>query len=259
MSAPFAAGAKWPLAHVVSFGAYVGHMEKIVVLLAGSGAGSSAEALGDLTGDAAEQLRHRGASRIQVNVVDDSLGRPHGIDPAPGSIEVGAMLSYWVAAAGEHGVHGDVLHSIAGQKSGWYGYVVAESVQLAGPPPPPEGSRSSGFTQIVPLSVPGGISWAEWRRRWQGSHTAVAIETQSSFRYVQNLVVRPLDERAPAFAAVVEESFPLAAASDPAVFYDAEGDHERLAANSRRMMESCATFIDGMVPMAWTAEYRLPD
>lgn len=230
-----------------------------MVLLAGPGARSGADVLGDLTGPVAERLRRRGASRIQVNVVDGSLGLPHGIEPAPGSIEVAAMLSYWVPAAGEDGAHGDVLSSPAQADAGWYGYLVVESVQLSGPPPPGDGSRSTGFTQIVPLSVPAGISWADWRRRWQGGHTPVAIDTQSSFRYVQNLVVRPLDAGAPAFAAVVEESFPLAAATDPAVFYDAEGDHERLAVNSRRMIESCATFIDGLVPMAWTAEYRLPD
>lgn len=230
-----------------------------MVLLAGDHTAKWPDLLDELTGVTADQLRHRGASRIQVNVVDGSLGRPHGIELAAGSLDVGAMLSYWVPAAGEHGIHADLLPSVGTEDGGWYGYLVAESVQLSGPPPPADGSRSSGFTQIVPLSVPVGISWAEWRRRWQGGHTPVAIETQSSFRYVQNLVVRPLDAGVPAFAAVVEESFPLAAASDPAVFYDAEGDPDRLAANSRRMLESCAAFIDGLVPMAWTAEYRLPD
>jgi hypothetical protein len=167
------------------------------------------------------------------------------------------MVSYWVEAAGEEGVHAGVLPAVDGWS--WHGYLVTESVQLTGPPPPVDGSRCTGFTQIVPLAVPRHLSWAEWRRRWQGAHTAVAIDTQSSFRYVQNLVVRPLDDGAPAFAAVVEESFPLAAASDTAVFYDAEGDAERLADNTRRMMESCSNFIDGPVPIAWTAEYRPAD
>ena len=228
-----------------------------MVLLAGDGTVGWPDLLDDLAGASSGQLRHRGASCIQVNVLDESLGPPHGIPPAAGSLQVGAMVSYWVSAAGEHGIHADILPPL--EEGRWYGYLVAEALQLTGPPAPGDGSRSTGFTQIVPLSVPAGLSWAEWRRRWQAGHTAVAMETQSSFRYVQNVVVRPLDEGAPAFAAVVEESFPLAAASDTAVFYDADGDPECLAENTRRMMESCANFIDAPVPIAWTAEYRLPD
>ena len=213
--------------------------------------------LDQLTGDVARQLRRRGASSLQVNVTDGGLGQPHGIPPSPGSAQVHAMISYWLSAAGEDGAHSDILPSVDGRT--WYGYLVVEAVQLTGPPVPVDGSRSTGFTQIVPLSVPREMSWAEWRRRWQGAHTSVAIETQSSFRYVQNVVVRPLDDGAPAYAAVVEESFPLAAASDSGVFYDAQDDPDRLAGNTRRMMESCATFMDGLVPIAWTAEYHLPD
>ena len=228
-----------------------------MVLLVGQNPHVGDGLLEDLAGRSAGELRHRGASSIQVNLVDESLGAPHGIAPAPGSTLIAAMVSYWIPAAGESGLHAAVLPRAEG--GDWYGYVVSESVQLAGPPPPADGARCRGFTQIVPLTVPAGLSWAEWRRRWQGSHTTVAIETQSSFRYVQNLVVRPLDEGAPGYAAVVEESFPLAAASDSAVFYDAGGDAGRFAENSRRMMESCAGFIDGPVPIAWTAEYHLPD
>ncbi|HET6916563.1 MAG TPA: hypothetical protein VFH56_10790 [Acidimicrobiales bacterium] len=232
-------------------------MEKVVVLLVGDGPCPPPELLEELVGSSASQLRRRGASRVQVNVIDPELGHPHGIAPGPGDVGVSSMVSYWVEAAGEHGIHADILPG--GGPGSWYGYLVAEAVQLAGPPAPGDGTRSTGFTQIVPLGVPKHLSWAEWRRRWQGEHTAVAIDTQSSFRYVQNLVVRPLDDGAPAFAAVVEESFPTGAASDTAVFYDADGNQERLADNSRRMMESCAKFIDGLVPIAWTAEYRLPD
>lgn len=228
-----------------------------MVLLAVDGVEIPDSLRSEISGPVAEELRHRGASRIQLNVVDPSLGPPHGIPPSRDLFQLAAMVSYWVPAAGEHGVHGDLLPAIGGGE--WHGYLVVEALRLAGPPAPPGGERCTGFTQVVPLTVPGGMSWAEWRRRWQGSHTDVAIETQSSFRYVQNVVVRPLDDRAPAFAAVVEESFPLAAASDTAVFYDAEGDPERLELHSARMMKSCATFMDGSVPIAWTAEYRLFD
>lgn len=208
-------------------------------------------------GAVAEPIRHHGGSRIQVNVVDPSLGAPHGMTPPRGSMGIAAMVSYWVDAAGEGGIHAGLLPNAGGSR--WCGYLVSEALRLAGPPAAGDGSRCEGFTQIVPLSVPPDLSWEEWRRRWQGSHTSVAIETQSSFRYVQNLVVRPLDEGAPGFAAIVEESFPLGAASDVSVFYDAVGDPGRLDQNTRRMMDSCAGFIRGTVPIVWTAEYRLAD
>ena len=228
-------------------------MEKVVVLLLSEITVDVAGLLDGLTGRPASELRRRGATGIQVNVVDPELGAPHGMAPGEGE-RLSAMLSYWVAAAGEQGVHTGLLPEVAGGR--WCSYVVCESVRLAGPPASEDLGRSPGFTQIVPLCVPPSLSWAEWRRRWQGSHTTVAIETQSSFRYVQNLVVRPLGDRVPAFAAVVEESFPLSAATDNAIFYDAEGDPARLGRNLTRMIESCATFIEGRVPIAWTAEYR---
>lgn len=210
-----------------------------------------------LLGPVAEGLRQGGASRVQVNVVDPDLGPPHGLVPGPDSVRLGAAISWWVAAAGDTGVHHRLLPD--SDRWTWHSFVVCEAIQLQGPPAPPDGGRCVGFTQIVPLTVPHELSWAEWRHRWQGGHTTVAIETQSSFRYVQNVVVRPLSDGAPAFAAIVEESFPLRAATDPAVFYDAEGDEVRYNSNLTRMLNSCARFMSGDVPIVWTAEYRPPD
>jgi hypothetical protein len=232
-------------------------MEKVVAVLVGDPAGGEEALKERLLGPVADELRRRGACRLQFNVVDPSLGHPHGVPPDPTVPHVGAALSYWVAAAGEVGVHAECLPVDAGWE--WGAYLVSEALQLQGPPPPADGGRCSGFTQIVPLTVPPALGWAEWRRRWQGEHTRVAVETQSSFRYVQNMVVRPLNEGAPGFAAIVEESFPLAAASDPAVFYDSGGDDAKFQANVTRMMDSCARFIHGSVPITWTAEYRPQD
>jgi hypothetical protein len=236
---------------------YVVAMEKVVALLVGDASGDVEGLTDRLLGPAADELRRRGGSRLQVNVVDPELGPPHGVPPDPDVPSVAAVLSYWVAAAGEVGIHAECLPVHEGWA--WHAYLVSEALQLHGPPPPPGGGRCQGFTQIVPLSVPPALSWAEWRRRWQGEHTRVAVETQSSFRYVQNLVVRPFSAGAPAFAAIVEESFPLAAAADPTVFYDSEGDDAKFQSNLARMMDSCARFIAGSVPITWTAEYRPQD
>lgn len=232
-------------------------MEKVVALLIGHPSGDEQSLTETLLGTVGDELRHRGASRLQVNVIDPALGPPHGVPPDPEVQQVGAALSYWVDAAGEVGIHAECLPVRDGWA--WHAYLVSESLQLHGPPAASGGGRCAGFTQIVPLTVPPALSWAEWRRRWQGEHTRVAVETQSSFRYVQNLVVRPLGAGAPGFAAIVEESFPLAAAGDPKVFYDSEGDDAKFQANVTRMMDSCARFIAGSVPITWTAEYRPED
>ena len=57
--------------------------------------------------------------------------------------------------------------------------------------------------------------------------------------------------------AIVEETFPIEALTDPKVFYDA-GDDDELKANADRMLESCRRFLD-FEPMEWThmSEYCL--
>ena len=49
---------------------------------------------------------------------------------------------------------------------------------------------------------------------------------------------------APDWAAIVEEHFPIEAMSSPAVFFNAEGDAEKLQRHQREIAESCARFID---------------
>ena len=230
-------------------------VEKVIAVLVGDPSGEEDTLTNVLLGDVADALRQRGATRLQVNVVDPDVGPPHGVTPAPDSVRIGAAVSYWVPAAGESPIHVDLLP--ASDRWNWHSFVVCEALQLQGPPAPSGGGRCVGFTQLVPLTVPAELSWNEWRHRWQGEHTEVAVATQSSFRYVQNVVLRRVNHEAPAFAAIVEESFPLAAAADPAVFYDAEDDEEKYKANLTRMLESCGRFISGDVPIAWTAEYRL--
>ena len=48
---------------------------------------------------------------------------------------------------------------------------------------------------------------------------------------------------APQWAALVEESFPIAALTDQEVWYAAVGSPERLERNRRRMIESCLAFL----------------
>jgi hypothetical protein len=203
-------------------------------------------------------IRDAGGKRIQVNVTDPSLGPPFGVDPQAGDPQVTAAVSAWVNTA--EGVRLDTTLPAGGPSSSWLGYLVSEAEPLPNTTarPGPDG-RVPGFAQLVPLRVPAGLSWGEWRRRWQGSHTSIALATQAIFRYVQNVVVRPLTARATTYVAIVEECFPLAAASDLHVFFDAVGDDAKLARHMAAMSESCDRFMDGVAPVAWTTEYLFAD
>ena len=79
---------------------------------------------------------------------------------------------------------------------------------------------------------------------WYTLQRDMAMETQSTFGYVRNEVVRAVTPEAPAWDAIVEENFPIGALDDPAVFYDAVGDPEKLAQNQKRMFEAVQQFIE---------------
>ncbi len=68
-------------------------------------------------------------------------------------------------------------------------YLVTESVPMP-PPPTAPGARTDGLANIALLRRPDDMDEATWRRRWHIDHTPVAIETQSTFGYTQNAVVR---------------------------------------------------------------------
>jgi hypothetical protein len=107
----------------------------------------------------------------------------------------------------------------------------------------PNGERIPGLYKVSFLEKPDALGYDEWMSRWQCGHTTVAIETQSTFKYVQNVLARPVTPDAPPWTAIVEEAFPAEAATDPMVFY-AASTPEQLATNQQRMMDSCARFID---------------
>ena len=119
-------------------------------------------------------------------------------------------------------------------------YLVTESVPLP-PPKTVSGERSPGLANVALLRRPDDLDEATWFRRWHIDHTPVAIETQSTFGYTQNAVVRPLTEGAPAIAAIVEELFPIEATSDLHAFFGAADDDD-LRHRMERMVASTDAF-----------------
>ena len=115
------------------------------------------------------------------------------------------------------------------------------------------GQRVHGFCQVAFLQRPDRLMKEEWLSIWQQSHTQVAIETQSTFAYKQNLIEDFYGNNGYSLDAIVEENFPPEAMISDHAFYDAEDDIE-LEKRQERMMTSCARFIDfdriDVVPMS---------
>lgn len=121
-------------------------------------------------------------------------------------------------------------------------YDVLEAEPLKSPQPP---GRVPGMCQVAFIKKPATLNRQDFLTIWLKSHTNIAIETQSTLTYRQNILV--LAEAAgdwPLYDAIVEEHFPAQAMTDRMVFFAAEGNAERYRQNQQRMLESCSRFID---------------
>jgi hypothetical protein len=188
-------------------------------------------------GPVADAILRLGVAGLTVNVRDgavrDSLMTLTTLDPP-----VAAVISLWTQQC-----YGDqvttALELLAAEAESVAAYLVTESVPL--PVPDQIGSRTSGLANIALLRRPAGLDPDTWLRRWQLDHTPVAIETQATFGYIQNWVVRTLTPDAPAVAGIVEELFPAEAITDLTAFFGATDDAD-LQNRLRRMVASTSAF-----------------
>ena len=115
------------------------------------------------------------------------------------------------------------------------------------------GERVYGLCQVVFLVRPDRLTHSQWLAIWQGSHTQIAIDTQSTFGYRQNVIMQSCTEGAPELHAMIEENFPPQAMTSDQAFYGVSND-EDLQCNMKAMLESCARFIDfdkiDVIPMS---------
>ena len=86
------------------------------------------------------------------------------------------------------------------------------------------------------------MSREEYLEIWLVDHTPIAIETQNTFGYVQNIVEEALTPGTPAISAIVEELFPMAALTDMHAFYGSNGDAEELNRRISTLLASVARF-----------------
>jgi len=208
--------------------------------------------------DVAPKLLALAAVRsLRLNLQDADVARADGLRQTGTDPQMDAAVQLWVDVA-HHAYRRDIDTIIAAACGRTAAWLVLESTIIANSLHPPRpGARTEGWSQICFLKRPQRLSPDQWRRNWQELHTPVAVETQSNFEYVQNLIVRELIQGPQPYAAIVEECFPTAAMDDPHVFFDAVGDEEQFAENTRRMAESCARFIEmpGGVDVLPTSQY----
>jgi len=218
----------------------------------------SREDLGEqLRGPVAAGLREGGARSIALNVSDADVehalaSRITHLDPPPA-----AVVSFWMECSDDRAACEAALAAVAARTAG---YLVVESVPRVNTTHvAPAGERTPGVNMVALLERPARLSWERWIAHWHGHHKRVALETQCTYAYVRNVVVRALTAEAPPWEGIVEEGFPADAVTDPARWYCAEGDPEKLQAHIARMLESVRAFLDlDRVETHPFSEYRLP-
>ncbi len=219
-------------------------MEKVIYLVwrdPGMKAGQFADKLRQ---DLAQRLLALGARGVQVNVQDAAVAPAAGLRMINTRPQPEAMISVWVDSAVD-ALRTPYDKAVACDVQGMAAYLVSESVPIRNTLHPPQpGQRTEGWAQVALLARPARLAPETWRDIWQNSHTQIAIDTQSTFLYVQNLVTRVLTYAAPVYDAIVEEGFPVAAMTDPRCFFDAVGDAAKFKRNTQAMMDSCQRFID---------------
>jgi hypothetical protein len=211
-------------------------VEKVIVLLCDAerdDAWCSA-----LRGRVADEILALGVPGLAVNVRDDavrgSLMTITTLDPP-----VVAVVSLWT----QQSYGGQVREAVAvldEQCESTAAYLVTESVPLV-PPAAEPGTRTTGLANIALLRRPADLDERTWLQRWLIAHTPVAIETQATFGYTQNVVVRPVTPNAPAIHGIVEELFPPEAITDLHAFFGAADDAD-LRDRMNRMVASTSTF-----------------
>lgn len=220
---------------------YCPGMEKVVYLLGWPGGGPDPGRAARLVGETGPRLVGAGARGVQVNVVDAAVEPAAGLRITTSERAPDAFVSVWVdSAVTRRRDPFDRIVAAAGDLLA--AHLVTESQPIVDRRPAAPDGRTDGFSQMALLQRPPRLDEAEWLGLWLDQHTQVAVDTQSTFGYTQNVVARTLlgDAR---HDAIVEELFPAGAMTDPRVFYDA-ADAEDLARRQTAMLTSVGRFVD---------------
>jgi hypothetical protein len=194
-----------------------------------------------------DELRAVGVHELQVNMRDDAVAGALTIQHLEPPIETVVSTS--------GGVQADILRILSDHTDKLIGWEVEERMPLP-PPPVPDGVRTDALANLAFIRKPREMSYDSWLQHWHGPHTQVAMQTQATFGYVQNRVVRPLTPDTPPVDAIVEELFPMAAIRDMHAFYGSDGDDAELSRRIMTLMESVAALgADRDIDLVPTSRY----
>lgn len=231
-------------------------MEKMIYPVWKRESQSSADFRQQLLGPVSEGLIASGVRSLRISVVDDDVAPAAGLRQENSKPLMDGMISMWVDSAIYRQAQETIIAEAAAR---FHGYLVTESEPVVNTLHPPEqGQRTYGMCEVVFLQRPPRVAHEEWLNIWHQSHTQIAIDTQSTFGYRQNVVVRALTYAAPVYDAIIEENFPPEAMTSPNAFYDAVGDDEKCQANLKTMVDSVMRFIDfDKIDVLPTSEYTM--
>jgi hypothetical protein len=179
-----------------------------------------------------QRLGDAGVRRLQLNLDDADVAPAMRIATGPEHIR--AMVSTWSDADVADGVTA-ALTAATTTLAGWE---VDERLPIP-PPDSPHGERMDALANVAVLRRPEELPRDEWLHRWLVDHTPIAIATQATFGYVQNIVTRQVTDTSPRVVdALVEELFPSAGMVDMHAFYGSGGDDGELNDRLTRLMAS---------------------
>ena len=166
-------------------------MEKLVYMLRTDGDG---DALRDtLLEKAIPALRTEGVRAPSVLVADGAVAggnRMAALHPA-----CSAAVSFWMENSDDRHACEAIVSSHA---EAIEGFLVVESVpMISDARRARSGERSPGFTLVTGITRLASLAYPDFLKIWQEDHKQVAVDTQASFAYVRNTVVRPLTPGAP--------------------------------------------------------------
>jgi hypothetical protein len=231
-------------------------MEKMVYLVWKHEPDSPAEFKQKLLAKVSEQLVGLGVHKLRISVVDEDVAPADPLRIVASKPPISGMISMWVDTAMYRRPLEDVIESAVARMAG---YLVTESEPIVNTKHAvADGERTPGWNQVVFLQKPPRLNYEHWLEMWLGSHAQIGIDTQSTFGYRQNVIVRPLSYATPPYDAIIEENFPEAAMTDRMAFYDSIGDEEKCNQREQTMIESVARFIDfDKIDRIPTSEYTM--
>jgi len=187
-----------------------------------------------------ERLASAGVRRLQLNLDDADVAPAMRL--ATGPEHIGAIITAWVDGEPGTDARADagVTESLVGATDRLTGWEVDERLPIP-PPESPHGERMDSLANVAVLKKPVELTRQAWLHRWLVDHTPIAIETQATFGYVQNIVTRPVTAHQPRRVdALVEELFPSEGMVDMHAFYGSGGDDAELHDRLTRLMASVA-------------------